>query len=74
MNVLFVGLGSIGTRHLKNLTALAQRRGLPLRADAWRHADRPLLPDTAALLHRQYEGDAPQQPRLPGNDPWDNNF
>ena len=61
MNVLFVGLGSIGTRHLKNLTALAQRRGLPLRADAWRHDDRPLPPDTAALLHRQYVGDAPQQ-------------
>lgn len=53
MEVLFAGLGSIGTRHLKNLTELARRRGLPLEADALRHDGRPLPPETAALLRRQ---------------------
>ena len=30
MDVLFTGLGSIGTRHLKNLHAVAAERGLPV--------------------------------------------
>ncbi len=54
MKVLFVGLGSIGTRHLQNLTALAAERGLPLQADALRHDQRPLPPQTQALLHAQF--------------------
>ena len=28
LNVLFVGLGSIGTHHLQNLTAIAKKAGL----------------------------------------------
>lgn len=31
MKVLFCGLGSIGTRHLKNLHAVAARKGVPCR-------------------------------------------
>ena len=34
LTALFVGLGSIGTRHLNNLAALCAQRGLTLRADA----------------------------------------
>ena len=36
LTALFIGLGSIGTRHLKNLTAICAQRGLALRADALR--------------------------------------
>lgn len=54
MEVLFIGLGSIGARHLKNLTQLAKERGLALQADALRHDARPLPAETAALLRRQF--------------------
>ena len=33
LNVLFVGLGSIGTRHLQNLTTIAKKRGYGLQID-----------------------------------------
>ena len=36
MKALFIGLGSIGTRHLQNLTALCEKQGIPLQADALR--------------------------------------
>lgn len=32
MKVLFTGLGSIGTRHLKNLHAVAAERGVAVEA------------------------------------------
>ena len=52
---LFVGLGSIGTRHLKNLAALCGQRGLTLRADALRSdLSRPLRPGVAELLSHQF--------------------
>ena len=55
LTALFVGLGSIGTRHLKNLAALCQKRGLPLRADALRSdLARPLRPGVQELLHAQF--------------------
>ncbi len=54
MKVLFVGIGSIGTRHLNNLTQLAQERGIELEIDALRSSLRPLAPETAAKIHRQY--------------------
>ncbi len=55
LTALFVGLGSIGTRHLQNLTALCKSRGLALRADALRSdLARPLRPGAAALLHAQF--------------------
>lgn len=56
MNVLFVGLGSIGTRHLNNLTALAAQRGLELKIDALRSSLRPLPQATQAKLARQFIG------------------
>ncbi|MBC5580637.1 Gfo/Idh/MocA family oxidoreductase [Anaerofilum sp. BX8] len=54
MKALFVGLGSIGTRHLKNLQARCAARGIPLQADALRSSPRPLPAETAALLRQQF--------------------
>lgn len=54
MKALFVGLGSIGTRHLKNLHAVCAVRGLPLQAEALRHSNAPLPPEAAAVLHSSY--------------------
>ena len=54
MRVLFVGLGSIGTRHLKNLTAIASEQGFELEADALRSSNRELPEETQRLLYRQY--------------------
>ena len=51
LTALFVGLGSIGTRHLQNLTELCEKRGLTLRADALRSDPaRPLRPGAAERL------------------------
>ena len=55
LTALFVGLGSIGTRHLKNLANLCADRGWTLQADALRSDPaRPLRDGVAALLHRQF--------------------
>ena len=54
MKALFIGLGSIGTRHLQNLTVLCEKKGIPLQADALRSGSRPLRPGAAELLHAQY--------------------
>lgn len=54
MKVLFVGIGSIGTRHLNNLTQLAAQQGLELQIDALRSSLRPLEPEIQAKLHRQF--------------------
>ena len=54
ITALFVGLGSIGTRHLKNLANLCADRGWTLQADALRSdLTRPLRPGAAELLHAQ---------------------
>ena len=55
ITALFVGLGSIGTRHLKNLHNLCTDRGWTLQADALRSdLHRPLLMFQFVLLHAQY--------------------
>ncbi|MDL2215767.1 Gfo/Idh/MocA family oxidoreductase [Ruminococcaceae bacterium OttesenSCG-928-N02] len=54
MKVLFIGLGSIGTRHLKNLTAIARQRGIELTVDALRSSRRELPQETTALLTNEY--------------------
>lgn len=57
IKVLFVGLGSIGTRHLKNLVQLAGQRGLPLEIEALRSGAKGGLPaEVGALLARQLTG------------------
>ena len=55
ITALFVGLGSIGTRHLKNLHNLCTDRGWTLQADALRSdLHRPLRDGGAAArpVHR----------------------
>ena len=54
MEVLFVGLGSIGTRHLRNLFAVAKEKGVQVQADALRSSMRPLAEDVEGLLRAQY--------------------
>ena len=54
MEVLFVGLGSIGTRHLRNLFEVAKEKGLEVQADALRSSMRPLAEDVEGLLRAQY--------------------
>ena len=50
MKVLFVGLGSIGTRHLQNLHTVAAEKGIPVEAWALRSSGRELPAATQALL------------------------
>ena len=55
LTALFIGLGSIGTRHLNNLAVLCAQRGLDLRADALRSdLSRPLRPGAAERLTAQF--------------------
>ena len=67
LTALFVGLGSIGTRHLNNLHTLCRQRGLTLQADALRsNLSRPLRPGVAEQLRAQFTdlGDAAALPLL----------
>ena len=54
LKVCFVGLGSIGKRHLRNLVTVAKERGLELSIDALRHAPSPLRTDICALIDKEY--------------------
>lgn len=55
VTALFIGLGSIGTRHLKNLHAICEKQGLTLCAHALRSdLNRPLRPGVAELLVAQF--------------------
>ena len=54
MRVLFVGLGSIGKRHLNNLIHIAARRGISLEVDALRSSLKPLPAELAAIIKHQY--------------------
>lgn len=54
LKVCFVGLGSIGKRHLRNLVTVAKERGLELSIDALRHAPSPLGTDICALIDKEY--------------------
>ena len=54
MKVLFCGLGSIGTRHLKNLHAAAARSGVAVQAYALRSSARALAGEVKALLAGEF--------------------
>ena len=55
LSVLFIGLGSIGSRHLKNLHTICAERGITLAADALRSSlNRPLRPGVTELLRAQF--------------------
>lgn len=55
MKALFVGLGSIGTRHLRNLSALCQTQNIPLETTALRHTAAQLAKDVTTLVHHQIQ-------------------
>lgn len=38
LKVLFIGVGSIAKRHIRNLHFIADERGIPIKIDAFRHA------------------------------------
>ena len=61
MDVLFVGLGSIGTRHLKNLHAVAAQKDIPVRAWALRSSARALPEETRALLALLTDAGLPEE-------------
>ena len=54
LSALFVGLGSIGKRHLRNLHAVAEKLRLDVSVEALRHAGGALEPDVAILLSAQH--------------------
>ena len=53
MKILFTGLGSIGTRHLRNLHTAAKGMGIKPEVWALRSSDRPLPDDVRALVARE---------------------
>ena len=64
MKVLFVGLGSIGARHLKNLWAACEAKGACPEVTALRSAPRVLGEELAPLVMREVQ-------TLPENESWD---
>ncbi len=54
MKVLFVGIGSIGTRHLKNLTDIAKIENINLTVHALRSSLSSLNEDVEKLIHKQF--------------------
>ena len=54
MKILFVGLGSIGSRHIKNLHAVLCERGIEHSIHALRNSDSPLREGVAELLSKTY--------------------
>lgn len=54
MRALFVGLGSIGQRHFRNLTDILREQGCSFQFDAVRGTNHSLPDDIQGSLHRQY--------------------
>ena len=54
MKICFIGIGSIGARHLQNISTVLTGRGVEYTIDALRSSNRPLPADIAELLHKQY--------------------
>ena len=54
LKICMVGVGSIGSRHLKNLSELLTERGQAFQIDALRSGKRPLSEDIAALVTNVY--------------------
>lgn len=54
LKICFAGLGSIGQRHLKNLTAILQEKNIHFKIDAVRSGNNKLPDDIVNCLDRQY--------------------
>lgn len=53
MKVLFTGVGSIGSRHIRNLSSLCEQRGISLTIDVIRKSDRTLTDDILSKIRHQ---------------------
>jgi len=54
MKILIVGLGSIGTRHIKNCDRILSKMGIVHRFDALRSLGRPLSSDISGLISNTF--------------------
>lgn len=54
LKVLFIGLGSIGVRHLRNLLVVAADRNIVMQVDALRSNAKPIPPDIEDILSRVF--------------------
>lgn len=54
LKILFIGLGSIGSRHIKNVVAYAKRHNKNVQIDALRSGEHPLRDGVLDCLHTQY--------------------
>lgn len=55
MKICFIGLGSIGVRHLRNTITILKQRNISYSIDALRSTGKALPEDLACLLHMQYQ-------------------
>ncbi|MEL5896005.1 hypothetical protein AAE250_21230 [Bacteroides sp. GD17] len=53
MNVLFTAVGSIGSRHINNLTALCAEKGIDLTIDAIRYSERELSSELRSKIRNE---------------------
>lgn len=53
LKVFFTAMGSIGSRHLKNISALGCEYGIRIIADTYRQTERILPEDISKLIHRE---------------------
>ena len=54
MKICMVGLGSIGVRHLRNLTSILNARGISFSVDALRSTQKQLSNEVITLLNHEY--------------------
>ena len=57
MKALFTAAGSIGSRHIKNLSKICQDRGIPLEIDVIRTTERVLPSDVRELVRKEIRND-----------------
>ena len=53
MKALFTGCGSIGSRHITNLSTICEKRGIPLEVDVIRKSNRVLPSPIKELIHKE---------------------
>ena len=54
MEVLFTGVGSIGTRHVNNLKKVCDEKGIELSIDVLRYSDRVLPEELSSLIRDEF--------------------
>jgi predicted dehydrogenase len=54
MKICFIGLGSIGTRHINNISSILSERGLPFCIDALRSSNKELSQTVGFIINQAY--------------------